>query len=109
MNRPARIPLVTPGMPWTSVTLLAVKYLSQVALRKGESQNMRHSWVVTVPLAVSTVLAQTSNVFHTKVRFPRMHALKKGKAKTNNVCNAQFHSVIRQLEHRIHIAIYTSS
>ena len=75
MNQPAKIPLVTPGMPWISVTLLAAKYLSQVALRSAESQNMRHSWVVTVPLAVSTVLAQTSNVFHTKVRLPKMHTL----------------------------------
>lgn len=75
MNQPAKIPLVTPGMPWISVTLLAAKYLSQVALRSVESQNMRHSWVVTVPLAVSTVLAHTSNVFHTKVRLPNMHTL----------------------------------
>lgn len=81
MNRPARIPLVTPGMPWISVTLLATKYLSQVALRRGESQNMRHSWVVTVPLAVSMVLAHTSNAFHTKVRLPKMHALDKKKKK----------------------------
>lgn len=84
MNRPARIPLVTPGMPWISVTLLAAKYLSQVALRRGESQNMRHSWVVTVPLAVSVVLAHTSNAFHTKVRLPKMHALDKKKKKKNS-------------------------
>lgn len=75
MNQPAKIPLVTPGMPGISVTLLATKYLSQVALRKGESQNICHSWVVTVPLAVSMVLAQTSKDFHTKVRFPKTHTL----------------------------------
>lgn len=74
-NRPARIPLVTPGMPWISVTLLSMKYLSQVALRRGESQNMRHSWVVTVPFADSMVLAHTSNVFHIRVRLPKMHTL----------------------------------
>lgn len=66
-------------MPWISVTLLSMKYLSQVALRKGESQNMRHSWVVTVPLADSMVLAHTSNVFHTSVRLPRMHTLRRGR------------------------------
>lgn len=65
-------------MPWISVTLLSMKYLSQVALRRGESQNMRHSWVVTVPLADSMVLAHTSNVFHTSVRLPRMHTLRSG-------------------------------
>lgn len=43
MDRPARMPLVTPGMPWISVTLLSMKYLSQVALRRDESQNMRQS------------------------------------------------------------------
>lgn len=85
-NQPARIPLVTPGMPWTWLTLLAVKYLSQVALRKGESQNMRHSWVVTVPLAVSMVLAHTSKVFHTNVRFPKTHTLWRRKAQ--NVCQS---------------------
>lgn len=75
MHQPLRTPLVIPGIPWICVTLLAVKYLSQVALRKGESQNMRHSWVVTVPLAVSKVLAQISKFFHTKVRFPKIHTL----------------------------------
>lgn len=80
MNQPARIPLVIPGMPWIRVTLLAVKNLSQVALRKGESQNMRHSWVVTVPLADSMVLAHTSKVFHTKVRLPKIHTLERRKA-----------------------------
>lgn len=75
MNRPARIPLVTPGMPWISVTLLSIKYLSQVALRRDESQNMRQSCVVTVPLAVSMVLAQTSKDFQTRVRFPRIQTL----------------------------------
>lgn len=85
MNQPARIPLVTPGMPWIWDTLLAVKYLSHVALRKGESQNMRHSWVVTiVPLAVSVVLAHTSNDFHTKVRLPKRHTLQGREAQ--NVC-----------------------
>lgn len=73
------MPLVTPGMPWATVTLFSVKYLSQVALRKGESQNMRHSWVVTVPLADSMVLAHTSKVFHTKVRFPKRHTLERRK------------------------------
>lgn len=82
MNQPASIPLVTPGIPWTWVTLLAAKYWSQVALRKGESQNIRHSWVVTVPLAVSMVLAHTSKVFHTKVRFPKTQTLHRGKAQT---------------------------
>ncbi len=86
MNQPARIPLVTPGMPWIWDTLLAVKYLSQVALRKGESQNMRHSWVVTVPFAVSMVLAHTSKDFHTKVRLPKIHTLERREAQ--NVCQS---------------------
>lgn len=67
-------------MPCIWVTLLDVKYLSQVALRNGESQNMRHSWVVTVPLAVSTVLEHTSKVFQIKVRLPSRHTLRGGKA-----------------------------
>lgn len=89
MSWPARIPLVTPGMPWISVTLLSVKYLSQVALRRDESQNMLQSWVVTVPLAVSMVLEQTSNVFHTRVRFPRIQTLKtrKEEKKFKNITN----------------------
>lgn len=72
-------------MPWISVTLLAAKYLSQVALRKGESQNMRHSWVVAVPFAVSMVLAHTSNVFHTKVRLPKIQTLETRKAQINKL------------------------
>lgn len=89
---PARIPLVTPGMPWISVTLLSIKYLSQVALRRDESQNMLQSWVVTVPLAVSMVLEQTSNVFHTRVRFPRRHTLetRKEEKNINSITNELF-------------------
>lgn len=80
-HRPVQMPLVTPGMPWICVTLLATKYLSQVALSKDESQNMLHSCVVTVPLAVSTVLAHTSNVFHTNVRLPSKQTLEEGQKK----------------------------
>lgn len=76
-------------MPWIWDTLLAVKYLSQVALRWGESQNRRHSWVVTVPLAVSRVLAHTSKFFHTRVRFPRRHTLERREHKISARGNEQ--------------------
>lgn len=57
---PARMPLVTPGMPWISVMLLLMKYSSQVALRRSESQKDRHSLVVMVSLSISMTFAQTS-------------------------------------------------
>lgn len=72
---PARMPLVTPGIPCISVTLLFVKYSSHVALRLSESQKDLHSLVVTVSLSISMTFAQTSYDLENSVRFPRRQTL----------------------------------
>lgn len=72
---PARMPLVTPGMPCISVTLLLVKYSSQVALRESESQKDLHSLVVMVSLSISMIFAQMSYDLERRVRFPRRQTL----------------------------------
>lgn len=74
---PARMPLVTPGIPCISETLLLVKYSSQVAFRYSESQKDLHNLVVTVSLSVSMSFAQTSYPLESSVRFPRRQTLER--------------------------------
>lgn len=76
-NVPARMPLVTPGIPCISVTLLLLKYSSQVALRYSESQKLLHSLVVTVSLSISMTFAQTSYPLERRVRFPSRQTLQR--------------------------------
>lgn len=74
---PARMPLVTPGIPCISETLLLVKYSSQVAFRYSESQKDLQSLVVTVSLSISMTFAQTSYPLESSVRFPRRQTLER--------------------------------
>lgn len=71
------MPLVTPGMPCISVTLLLVKYSSHVALRDSESQKDLHSLVVIVSLSISMTFAHTSYPLERRVRFPRRQTLRR--------------------------------
>lgn len=58
---PEMTPLVSPGMPCTTFTLLLSKYWSQVALSSADSQKSFHSAVVTVTLSTTSVFRQLSN------------------------------------------------
>lgn len=83
------MPLVTPGMPCISVTLLLVKYSSQVALRYSESQKDLHSLVVTVSLSISMTFEHSSYDLERSVRFPRRQTLQE---KKNHQCMTVTHS-----------------
>lgn len=60
---PEMTPLVSPGMPCTTVTWLLSKYWSQVALSSADSQKSFHSAVVTVTLSTTSVFRQLSNLW----------------------------------------------
>lgn len=79
--QPEMTPLVNPGMPCNSVTLLLAKYSLHVALRWDPSQKRLHSWVVTVMLSITSVLLHLSNWWFFRVRFPNMHTLCEGREK----------------------------
>lgn len=73
--RPEMTPLLSPGMPCMLVTLLLLKYSSQIALSSGPSQNSAHSFVVTVTFSITSVFRQLSKLWFCSVRFPNMHTL----------------------------------
>ena len=77
------MPLVTPGMPCISVTLLLMKYSSHVALRDSESQKDLHSLVVTVSLSISMTFAHTSYPLERRVRFPSRQTLRRQSTKAS--------------------------
>lgn len=60
---PEMTPLVSPGMPCTTVTLLLSKYSLQVALSSADSQKTLHSAVVTVTLSTTSIFRQLSNLW----------------------------------------------
>lgn len=88
---PARMPLVTPGIPCISETLLLVKYSSQVAFRYSESQKDLHNLVVTVSLSVSMSFAQTSYPLESSVRFPRRQTLERMPRKVSHSRTSHYH------------------
>lgn len=79
-NSPVMTPLANPGMPWIEVTLLWIKYSSQVALKKWlELQKKPHSFDGTVMLLISLVFEQTSMCLDERVRLPSMQTLHENK------------------------------
>lgn len=72
-------PLLSPGMPWTSMTSLSLKYSLHEALRYGPSQKRFQSWVVTVTLSMTSVFMHLSKLWFWRERFPSRQILKNDK------------------------------
>lgn len=75
MPSPEMAPLVRPGMPWISVTLLRLKYSLQLALSSGPLQKRAQSLVVTVTLSIISVFMHLSKPWFCRVRLPNKQTL----------------------------------
>lgn len=99
---PEMAPLVRPGMPWISVTLLRVKYSLQLALSSGPWQNRDQSFVVTVTLSIISVFMHLSKPWFCRVRLPNKQTLERTKEplhriqSTSCTCKSEFIVVIEK-------------
>lgn len=92
------MPLVIPGIPCISVTLLWKKYSSQVAFKSpGGRQNESHKSDTEVMLSLYTVLAQVLNPNLDNVRFPSKQTLYRREQKVASYQRSTF-SVANRLQ-----------
>lgn len=98
---PEMAPLVRPGMPWISVTLLRLKYSLQLALSSFPLQKSIQSFVVTVTLSIISVFMHLSKPWFCRVRLPNKQTLERTKERLERIqktsCRFKSEFIVRRV------------